>query len=67
MSVTLRINFKQMDEIRSAQVDDFIVDWYWDKKSYTFAFDLCSFLFGFIDYLEALGLSEKTIKAHSSN
>ena len=56
-----------MDEIRSAQIDDFIVDWYWDKNSYAFAFNLCAFLFGFMDYLESLGLSERTIKTHSSN
>lgn len=49
------------------EIEDFIEDWYWDKKSHKFAQDLCKFLFQFIDHLYEKGLSEKTVQSHISN
>lgn len=49
------------------EIEDFIEDWHWDKKSRTYARELCKFLFQFIDDLEQQGLSEKTIRKHLDN
>lgn len=45
----------------------FIQDWHWDKISHKFARDFGLYLFQFIDHLSDQGLSEKTVRMHSSN
>jgi len=49
------------------EIENFIIDWHWDKKSHKYACDLCEFLFKFMDDLEQQGLSEKTIRKHLDN
>jgi hypothetical protein len=56
-----------MNDTIKQKIENFIIDWHWDKKSHKFAYKLCEFLFGFIDDLEKQGLSEKTIKKHLDN
>lgn len=49
------------------EIEDFIQDWHWDKKSRTYARELCTYLFQFINELEKQGLSERTISKHTDN
>lgn len=49
------------------ELEEIIQDWYWDEASHEFARQVGAFLFQFIDYLETMGLSERTIRRHSSN
>ena len=46
---------------------DFIQDWHWDETSHKFAQDFGLYLFQFIDHLHEQGLSEKTVRQHTSN
>lgn len=53
---------------RKKNIENFIEDWHWDAKSHQFAFELCAYLFDFVDYLKEKGnLKEKTIRKHQSN
>jgi hypothetical protein len=56
-----------MTEIDNEELEDFIQDWYYDKKSHKFAQQTGIFLFQFIDNLEKQGLSERTIRKHTEN
>jgi len=57
-----------MDKERKRNIEKYIQDWYWDKKSQKFAFELCTYLFDFMDYLDKeSGLSEKSLSKHHSN
>ncbi|WP_419655491.1 uncharacterized protein Dvar_45750 [Desulfosarcina variabilis str. Montpellier] len=56
----------KIDTIKQ-EIENFIIDWHWDNISHKFAYELCEFLFGFIDELEKQGLSEKTINKHLDN
>ena len=49
------------------EIEYFIEDWHWDKKSHKFAQNLCKYLFQFIDHLYKQGLSEKTVQKHLDN
>lgn len=49
------------------EIENFIIDWHWDKKSHTYARELCTYLFKFIDDLEQQDLSTKTISKHLDN
>jgi len=49
------------------ELEDFIQDWHWDKKSHVFAQELGTFILNFIDHLEQSGISENTIRKHISN
>jgi hypothetical protein len=49
------------------EIEHFIIDWHWDKKSHNYARELCEFLFTFIADLEQQGLSDKTIRKHVDN
>jgi len=51
----------------SESLEDFIADWYWDKKSHQYAQKLGLFIFDFFAHLEKQNLSEKTIKKHKDN
>jgi hypothetical protein len=50
-----------------ADLERFIRDWHWDKKSHRYARELGAFLFGFLDELKASGLSPKTLRKHRDN
>lgn len=54
------------DEIKK-ELENYISDWHWDTITYTFAFELGKFLFGFIKYLDTLSSSDRTIKKHKDN
>ena len=54
-----------MNEIDNEELEDFIQDWHWDKKSHEFAKQTGKFLFRFIDNLEKIGLSERTVRKHT--
>jgi hypothetical protein len=56
-----------MTEIDNEELEDFIQDWHWDKKSHKFAQKTGNFLFQFINALEKQGLSERTIRKHTDN
>ncbi|MBD3266350.1 hypothetical protein GF373_06735 [bacterium] len=49
------------------EIEEFITDWYYDDKSHKYAWDLCKYLFAFIDSLEQQGLKDKTIRKHIDN
>lgn len=49
------------------EIERYIRDWYWDEKSRAFAWELGVFLFGFMDYLESLGLKDATRSRHEAN
>ncbi|CAB1080861.1 hypothetical protein D1AOALGA4SA_8530 [Olavius algarvensis Delta 1 endosymbiont] len=53
--------------MKDKELEDFIVDWYYDKKSYIFAQDLGRYLFQFIDRLYEQGLKTKTVRKHIDN
>lgn len=52
---------------RQVKLESFIQDWYYDDASHEFARQVGSFLFEFLDYLEASGLSECTLRKHKGN
>jgi hypothetical protein len=54
------------DEIK-IELEDYISNWHWDAVTYTYAFELGKFLFGFIKYLDTLNSSNRTIKKHTDN
>jgi len=45
----------------------FIEDWHWNKKSHEFARRMALFMFGFFEYLKSQKLSESTQRKHESN
>jgi hypothetical protein len=49
------------------ELEDFITDWHWDRKSRKLAREMGKFLFQFIDYLEKQGFTERTIRKHADN
>jgi len=49
------------------ELEEFIMDWYWDDASHEFARRLGSFLFDFLDDLAAAGLSDRTWRKHMNN
>jgi hypothetical protein len=49
------------------RIERFIEDWYWDDKSHKYAKELCKFLFQFLDSLKQQGLSEATMRKHTSH
>lgn len=54
---------KEFDE----DLEDFIRDWHWDRKSNDFARKMGLFMFGFFEYLQTQNLSEATQRKHESN
>ena len=57
-----------MDLELKEEIDDFIEDWHWDEESYKLAFELCQYLFEFVDHLDKKeGLKEKELRRHKSN
>jgi hypothetical protein len=56
-----------MSNEENQELEDFIEDWHWDEKSCKFAQDIGLYLFQFIDHLYEQGLSEKTVRKHTSN
>ena len=55
------------ESIDKEELEDFIQDWHWDKKSHRFARALGTYLFQFLDSLSAQGISERTIRKHWDN
>jgi len=49
------------------ELEYFIEDWHWDKKSHEFARKMGFFMFEFFEYLEDQKLSESTLRKHESN
>jgi len=45
----------------------FIEDWHWNKKSHEFARRMALFIFGFFEYLKSQKLSKSTQNKHESN
>lgn len=45
----------------------FIQDWHWDKKSHEFARKMALLMFGFFEYMKSEKLSESTRRKHESN
>jgi hypothetical protein len=56
-----------MTEIDNEELENFIQDWHWDKKSHKFAQQTGKLLFQFINALGKQGLSERTIRKHTDN
>lgn len=57
----------KMDQEFEDDLEYFIEDWHWDKKSYEFARKMGHFMFGFFEYLDNQNLSEATQRKHESN
>ncbi|CAK8722074.1 hypothetical protein KKHLCK_11330 [Candidatus Electrothrix laxa] len=66
MNSDLDIDMNGKAEV-AQEIEDFIQDWHWSKKSHAYARDLCKYLFQFFNELEQQGLSEKTIRKHTDN
>ncbi len=49
------------------ELEEFIRDWYGDEPSHDFARRMGAFLFRFLDYLESTGISQQTLRKHTSN
>lgn len=49
------------------ELEEYIQEWYWDEASHEFARQLGTFLFQFLDHLDATGLTRKTMRKHESN
>ena len=49
------------------QIEEYIEDWHWDKKSKKYAFEMGKFLFRFMDYIDDLNISKKTKRKHQDN
>jgi len=49
------------------ELESFIEDWHWNERSHELARQMGAFLFQFLDYLQTTGLSERTMRQHSSN
>jgi len=56
-----------LNEIDNEELEYFIQDWHWDKKSHKFARQTGEFLFQFIDNLEQTALSDRTVRKHTDN
>lgn len=57
-----------MTETNKEKIELFIRDWYYDDASHKFAFELCQYLFEFMDYLKnEKKLAERTLKRHKDN
>ena len=57
----------KMDQEFEDELEDFIKDWHWDKKSHEFARKMGQFMFEFFKYLDNQNLSEATQRKHESN
>jgi len=55
------------DKPTQDQIEALIHDWYWDALSHEFARQLGALLLSFMDYLQTLALSERTIRQHRGN
>lgn len=49
------------------ELEAYIEDWYWNDASHEFSRQMGTFLFQFLDHLEASGLSKQTISKHERN
>lgn len=49
------------------EIEDYVIDWHWDKKSKKYAFDLGKLLFSFIAYIDDSNLSERVKGVHKRN
>jgi hypothetical protein len=59
---------EQIEDNRVEQdLEEFIRDWYYDEPSREFARQMGLFLFRFLDYLESTGISQQTLRKHTSN
>ena len=58
---------KLMTTFDDDELEEFIQDWHWNKKSHGFARETAAFLFEFIDSLVDTGLSQRTIAKHIDN
>lgn len=56
-----------MTENSRTEIEDYIIDWYWDVKSHKYALDLGIFLFSFMQYLDDQDISVRTRKKHKAN
>ncbi len=57
----------KIDKEFEEDLEYFIEDWHWDKKSHEFARKMGRFMFGFFEYLRNQNLSEATQRKHESN
>ena len=55
------------DQEFEEDLEYFIEDWHWDKKSHKFARMMALFMFGFFEYLQNQKLSDSTQRKHGSN
>ncbi|OQX98006.1 MAG: hypothetical protein B6I24_06750 [Bacteroidetes bacterium 4572_128] len=59
---------KIMEENINAKIEDYIQDWHWeDEDSKKYAFEICKFLFSFIDYIDQLSVTKRTKTNHKYN
>lgn len=54
-------------EPRKYEIEEYVEDWHWDEASYEIAIKMGRFLYGFLDYLEMSGASERVLRKESSN
>ncbi|MFH1117873.1 MAG: hypothetical protein V1792_28465 [Pseudomonadota bacterium] len=55
------------DDLELKELEDYIEDWYYGEEMHRYALDLGKYLFQFMDYLRAEGLSERTTSKHIDN
>lgn len=53
--------------LADSELERFIREWHWDKKSHRYARDLGTFLLSFLGELETSGLSRATLRRHRDN
>ena len=64
-----KINLRSvsMNDDEKEELEDFISDWHFDKKSHKFAQDIGIYIFQFIEDLCKQGLKDKTVRKHIDN
>ena len=56
-----------MTEEIKKEIEEYVSDWVFDEKSKIYAFQFGKFLFGFMDYLDSLNMSDRTLNGHKDN
>ena len=54
-------------EARKYEIENYIGDWHWNEQSHALAFEMGTFLYSFMDYLQESNLAAATIQKHVNN
>jgi hypothetical protein len=56
-----------MGKSLTKEIEEYVSDWHWDENSAKYAFEMGTFLYSFMDYVESKNLSARTKKSHREN